>query len=312
MGALHLVVAETEIAGVDPVTFFGTGISLVALILSFIKLTLGVRRLGIVAAGVALAEFVLLLVSMPIWVRVVIGVVLGAVGVAWMVRAGRKVSPQQTERIHAVLDKVGTALKEGSPSNLDERDAAIFSSHFPKLAKQVKAWDKAVKAVAVSEQALRTSVESELRDLNADKAPYEFETIRDGLCAITEARTAHLAVSAEPFPPMLGNQGDKPIFDFYYNDTDRIVVLAFGEASGATGDVVRFTSYPDDAAEVGEQYGRPIYNFLIVMQTWNPTKVLNAKRQKLEKFAKADLAGAVKKERDRTYYRRAEGCPDCK
>lgn len=118
MGALHLVVAKTEIAGMDPVAFLGILISLFALLLSLVTLTRGVRRLFIVALGVALVEFVLLLVSMPIWVRVVIGLVLGAAGVGWIVRAYRRehgTDQQHTGRIHAVLDRVATALKEGGP-----------------------------------------------------------------------------------------------------------------------------------------------------------------------------------------------------
>lgn len=106
----------------------------------------------------------------------------------------------------------------------------------------------------------------------------------------------------------------KPIFTFHYDDAARFVLLAFNEATGVTGYLVHIQgdNYPGSAArKLEEQYGRPIYKFLIVMQTWNPTKVLNLKRHALDQL-KADLERAVRKEQGRTYYRRVKGCPGCK
>ncbi len=315
MGILHLVVAKNEIGGTDPYTYVSILISLVALVVSFITATKWVKDLFRVGAGVALIEFLLLVVSMPLWERVVIGVVLFAVGGVWVVRANRKVSPEHAEQIHAVLDRVGTALKDGSPSNLGNPDADIITRHFPKLAKQVKAWDAAVNDVATAKESLRTSVESGLRELHADKQPYQFDSIRDGLCAITEARTADPAASTQPFPPMTGNENKKPIFTFHWSDAARFVFLVFNEATGATGDVLRLegSNYPGVAAQgYDERYGRPIYDFLSKMQTWGSTRNLFYKRKVLSDFARDALERAVKKQRDKTYYRRARRCPGCK
>jgi hypothetical protein len=298
----------------DVGAFVGIAISIFALGLSFITFVRWQKALLTVVAGIAFVEFLALAVSMPIWVRVLIGLVLFAAGVIWVVRANRKVSQQHAEQIRALLGGVGTALKDGRPSNLGKPDADIITRHFPKLAKQVKAWDDAVKGVADSEQALRNSVELRLRALQAEKPAYKFDSVRDGLCAITEARTADGADSAQVFPPMFGNDSEKPIFTFHYDDTVRFVFLAFNDATGVTGDLVRLEgdSYPDGAArEIGDQYGRPIYDLLREMQSWSSPKLLNLNRQKLEEVG-ASLERAVKKERDKAYYRRVQGCPGCK
>jgi hypothetical protein len=320
VGALHLSVAKTEIAGMDPGTFVGILISLLAVFLSFFTPARWVKRLLRVAAGIALLEFVLLAVSMAIWVRVVIGLVLCAVSVAWVACASRNelptdaTDPGHAEQIRAVLDSVATALKDGSPSNLTESDAAIIKSHFPKLAKHATVWDGAANEVADSKRKLRASVEGELRDLHAYEPPYEFEGMCDRLCAITEARTADRAASTQPFPPMIGHASEKPTFTFFYDDKAQVVFLAFNAVTGVTGDLVRLEgdSYPDGAAhEIDERYGKPIYDLLRDMQTWNPTKMLTLRRHELEAFASADLERTIKKERDKTYYRRAQGCPGC-
>lgn len=320
VGALHLVGSKTEIAGMDPATFLGLLISLVALLLSFFTPAGWVKRLLRVAAGIALLEFVLLAVSMPIWVRVVIGLVLFAGGVAWVVLAGRKDPPadatdqKHTKQIRAVLDSVDTELKKGNPSNLGETDAEIIASHFPALAKQVNEWDDAANAVATAKERLRTSVGSQLRELHLDESPYQFDSIRDGLYAITEARTADPAASTQPFPPMTGYENEKPVFTFGCSDSARFVFLVFNKAAGATGDVLRLegSSYPGaDARGYEELYGRPIYDLLNKMQAWNSTKLLIMKRQRLRDFAGDSLGRAVSKERGKTYYLRAQGCPGC-
>ena len=318
MGAQNLVVVKDEIGGTDPYTYLGVLLSFIALLLSLLVPARWVKRLLIVVFGIALLEFVLLIVPMPLWVRVVVGLVLFAAGVVWMVRANNKdhaTNQQHTKQIHDVLDRVDTALKNDSPSNLGNSDATIIDKHFPGIAEQVKGWDDLAKDVADSKQALcdRDRVESELRALGADKPPYNFKIICDGLCAITEARTADRAASAQQFPPMVGPESEKPIFTFACSDTARFVFLAFNEATGAKGDLLRLqgSSYPDDAAQFGEVYGKPIYDFLCKMQTWSSTKIHDLKRDKLEKFPKASLERAVKKKRRKTYYRRVQGCPDC-
>jgi hypothetical protein len=256
---------------------------------------------------------------MPFWVRVVIGVVLFAGGGVWLVRARRKddaTDQEHTKQIRAVLDSVNTSLMQGSPSNLGETDAAIIATHFPALAKQVSEWDTVASGVATAKEKLRSSVESGLRKLGANEPPYQFDSIRDGLCDITEARTADPAASTQTFPPMTGNEvNEKPIFTFYWSDTAPFVVLAFNEAAGATGDVLRLegSDYPGKAAHgYDELYGRPIYKFLSEMQTWGSTSNLFYKCAAFKDFARTSLERAVKKERDKTYYRRAQGCPGCK
>lgn len=320
MGVLHLALAKTEIAGMDPGTFVGILISLLAVFLSFFTPARWVKRLLRVAAGIVLIEFALLAVSMAIWIRVVIGCVLCAVGVAWVACASRKETPADatdpghTEQIRAVLDSVAAALKDGKPCTLTESAAAIITSHFSKLAKQATVWDCAANKVADSKRKLRASVERELRDRHAYEPPYEFEGICDRLCAITEARTADPAASTQPFPPMIGYESEKPIFTFFYDDRAQVVFLVFNAVTGVTGDLVRLEgeSYPDGAAhEIAERYGTPIYELLREMQTWNPTKMLILRRHELKAFASADLERAIKKERDKTYYRRAQGCPGC-
>jgi hypothetical protein len=257
---------------------------------------------------------------MPIWVRVVIALVLGATGAAWVVCVSRRDPPtdatdqRHAEQIRAVLNSVDTALKDGSPSNLAESEAAIITSHFPELARQATAWDTAANRVAVSKQALRASAESELRKLQADKPPYNFDSICDGLCTITEAHAANPEATAQPFPPMIGNESDTPTFLFFCSATLRVVFLEFNGATGVTGDLVRLEgdNYPGDAAhEIDEKYGRSIYNFLLEMQTWNPTKNLILKRRELEGFDRVSLERAVENERGKSYYRRAQGCPGC-
>jgi hypothetical protein len=256
---------------------------------------------------------------MPLWVRVVIGVVLFAAGGVWMVQARRKdhaTSQEHTRQIHAVLDSVDTALGQGAPSNLGETDAAIIATHFPELARQVSEWDAAASAVATAKERLRTGVASELGKLRADEPPYQFDSIRDGLCAITEARTPDPAAPAQPFPPMTRNEvNEESIFTFYWNDAARLVVLEFNETAGAKGDVLRLqgSDYPGEAAHrYDEDYGRPIYNLLSDMQAWDATRSLLWKCKDLRDFARASLERDVKKERDKTYYRRARGCSGCK
>lgn len=202
----------------DPPTFAGLLIGIVALFLSFFTFAGWIKLLLRVLAGVILLEFVLLAVSMPIWVRVVIGLVLFAAGVVWVVRAVRKRRQQHTKQIRAVLASVGTAVKDGRPSNLEGRDVEIITSHFPGIAEQVKAWDVAAKGVDDSKGALRATVEQELRKLHADEWPYEFESLRDGLCSITENRIAEGAASTQPLPPMTGFESQKPVFEFFYSD----------------------------------------------------------------------------------------------
>jgi hypothetical protein len=298
----------------DLPTFFGLLITLVTFFLSLFTPARLVKDLLRVIAGTALVEALLLAVSMPIWARVVIGLVFFAAGAALVVRANRKVPQEHADQIHAVLGRVSTALENDSASNLEKPDLDIITRHFPKIAKQVKAWDNAVSRVAESKQALRTSVEEELHDLRADKSPYNFGIIRDGLCAITEARIADRAAS-DPFPPMTGPESDRPIFIFHPSDEARFVFLAFNKATGATGELARLegSEYPGHSAHsFDEEYGKPIYEFLREMQTWNPTKNFIMKRQELEKLSRDTLERAVKKQRDKSYYRRARGCPDCK
>jgi hypothetical protein len=317
VGALNLVVAKDDILGMDLATFFGLLISIIALVLSLLVPAAWLRRLLLVFCSIALLEFLLLLVSMPLWVRVVVAVVLFAAGVGWVVWATRKdnaTGPQHTEKIHGVLDSLGTALRDERPSNLENSDAAIITSHFPGIEKQAKAWDEAVKGVTDYKQRLRDSVGSKLRDLHADEPPYNFDVIRDGLCAITEARIADEADSSQSFPPMTGFPDENPIFTSVDIDTIPIVSLAFNQAAGATGYLVRLErgADPAGAAQFDERYAKPIYDLLREMQTWGSTIVLNQNRHKLQKFPRAALESAVKKKRDKAYYQRVQGCPGCK
>ena len=303
--------------GMDPATFFGLLISFIALVLSLLVPTGWVRRLLLVFFSIVLLEFLLLLVSMPLWVRVVVGFVLFAAGIGWVVWANRKdnsTEPHHTEKIHIVLGSIETALRDERPSNLENSDAAIITSHFPEIAKQAEAWDDAVKGVTDYEQRVRKSAELHLRGLHADEPPYNFEVIRDGLCKITEARTADGADSSQPFPPMTGFPDENPIFTSVNIDTIPIVSLAFNEASGATGYLVRLerSSEPAGAAQFDERYAEPIYGLLREMQNWDSTIVLNRNRHELQKFPKADLERAVKKKRGKAYYKRVQGCPGCK
>jgi hypothetical protein len=316
VGALNLVVAKDEIAGMDPATFFDLLIGILALFLSLLVPTGWVKRLLIVVFGIALLEFVLLLVSMSLWVRVVVGLVLFTAGVVWVVRATRKshaTRPEHTEKIHAVLDSVETALKNGSPSNLGNSDTVIINKHFPKIAKQIEGWDDKAKDVTDYKQRLRDSIGVELRALGADKPPYNFGIIRDGLYTITEARTADGADSSQPFPPMTGDPSEKPIFTVLNTDSIPVVLLAFDEATGVTGDLVRFerSSDPDGAAQFNERYAKPIYNLLCNMQTWGSATMLNWNRQELEKFPRASLERAVGKKRRKASYQRVQDCPGC-
>lgn len=91
-----------------------------------------------------------------------------------------------------------------------------------------------------------------------------------------------------------------------------VAFIKFNKATGVTGELVRLegSRYPEGSAhEIGDRYGMPIYNFLREMQTWNRTKILIEKRRKLKEFAR--LERAVKKKRNKSYYRRAKGCPGC-
>lgn len=113
---------------------------------------------------------------------------------------------------------------------------------------------------------------------------------------------------------MTGYENEKPVFTFGCSDSARFVFLVFNKAAGATGDVLRLegSSYPGaDARGYEELYGRPIYDLLNKMQAWNSTKLLIMKRQRLRDFAGDSLGRAVSKERGKTYYLRAQGCPGC-
>jgi hypothetical protein len=82
----------------DPGTFFGILISFVALFLSYFAPAGWKKRLLRVVFGIALLEFALLPVSMPLGVRVAIGLVLLDGGATWVVVVSRR-EPQPMRRI---------------------------------------------------------------------------------------------------------------------------------------------------------------------------------------------------------------------
>ena len=112
---------------------------------------------------------------------------------------------------------------------------------------------------------------------------------------------------------MTGYENEKPVFTFGCSDSARFVFLVFNKAAVrlATCCALKAAATPALTPRVRRAIREPIYDLLNKMQAWNSTKLLIMKRQRLRDFAGDSLGRAVSKERGKTYYLRAQGCPGC-
>jgi len=310
MGALHAVLAKSEVAGTDVVGFASFVFGVLAVVLTYVRVTRErTRRILLAVFVVCLLEAIGLLASVPLWIRILAGAIALTVGIAIVLIRSRgegAVDDAHAERLRQLLDAARTAVKNDDICQFPDTDARIFTSHFPQLDKQLTDWNRKADAYRAAKRALRQTVESKLLGLHADGPEYKSDTLIDGLCTITETR-ARENRGADTLPPIVGPEADQPIFTYAPMPNPR---LMFTKTSGS-GIVLTLDNKtaPADPYDAIMKKIQPIYELLRTLQS-NEPRVLEWRLSALDK-PRSSLERDIETTRKTEYYKPAKECPDC-
>ncbi len=310
MEALHAVLAKSEVAGTDVIGFAAFVLAVLAVALTYVRVTRErSRRILLALFVVCLLEAMGLLVSVALWIRILTGAISLAIGTTIALIRSRSegaVDDAHAGRLRQLLDAAGTAVKNDDICQFPDKDARIFASHFPPLDKQLTDWNQRVDAYRTAKRGLRQTVESRLRELHADGPEYKFDILIDGVCTIIETR-AREGRGADTLPPIVGPESDKPIFAYVPMPSPRLLLT---KTSGS--DVVLTLdneTAPADPYDAIMGKAQPIYEVLCAFQS-NEQRVLEWRLGELDK-PRSSLEGTIKTTRKTTYYKPAQECPDC-
>ena len=205
-------------------------------------------RMGAAVCWIAAVEFLGLLIHVPVIARVGAAVVLAIGYLVWefLCRADLPgpedyVTKDHATKLKGLLEAAHHAIGHDSARTFDETAASTFSSHFPALEVQMAEWDRRAAAAAAARQSLRDTFDRELREIGADKPPYDLFVLLQGLSHITETRALRGRLR-EQLSPML--EGPQPVFRAFASQP--VGVVSFDPSSGAAGNVATFEgdSYP--------------------------------------------------------------------